>query len=218
MSSRSWLRVAQYAFAAVGILALGYCVSVWVAAKVFQYREGRSFAAKEAQAHSEARGKTSPPLLPPPKDGVVLGQLEIPRLHLSVLVVQGVDAGDLRRAAGHIPGTALPGHTGNVGIAAHRDTFFRPLRRIQRDDSIELNTLGKAYRYRVVSTNVVSPDDVQVLYPNGHDILTLVTCFPFDYIGSAPKRFVVRAERLPDAGHESVGRGKLPDAMGSQVP
>jgi len=113
------------------------------------------------------------------------------------MVVEGVDDSDLKRAVGHIPRTALPGDSGNVGIAGHRDTFFRPLRSIERDDTITVRTLHGAYRYRVVSMNVVRPEDIQVLYPTGRASLTLVTCFPFDYIGAAPKRFIVRAERAP---------------------
>ena len=112
------------------------------------------------------------------------------------MVVEGVDERDLKRAAGHIPGTALPGETGNIGIAAHRDTFFRPLRFIEKSDAITLRTLHGTYRYRVVSTKVVAPDDVQVLYPTGRDTLTLVTCFPFYYIGAAPHRFIVTARRV----------------------
>jgi sortase A len=131
-----------------------------------------------------------------PENGGVVGRLEIPRIGVSVMVVEGADDNDLKRAVGHIPGTALPGEPGNVGIAGHRDTFFRPLRSIQRDDTITLRTLQGAYRYRVVSTNVVRPEDIEVLYPTGRDCLTLVTCFPFDYVGSAPKRFIVRAERM----------------------
>lgn len=113
------------------------------------------------------------------------------------MVVEGVEDGDLKRAAGHIPGTAFPLDPGNVGIAGHRDTFFRPLRSIQRNDTIIVTTLQGAYRHRVVSTEVVGPEDIQVLDPTGRDTLTLVTCFPFDYVGPAPKRFIVQAERLP---------------------
>jgi sortase A len=133
-----------------------------------------------------------------PANHGVVGRLEIPRLGVSVMVVEGVDDSDLKRAVGHIPGTALPGESGNVGIAGHRDTFFRPLRSIQRDDTITVSSLQGAYRYRVVSTNVVSPKDVQVLDPTGRASLTLVTCFPFEYVGSAPKRFIVHAERGPE--------------------
>ena len=97
------------------------------------------------------------------------------------------------------PGTAFPGEPGNVGIAGHRDTFFRLLRSIQRNDAITVSTVRGIYRYRVATTKVVGPEDVQVLYPTGRDVLTLVTCFPFDYVGSAPKRFIVQAYRLPGA-------------------
>lgn len=120
----------------------------------------------------------------------------IPRVGISAEVIEGDDAADLKLAPGHIPGTALPGQHGNIGIAAHRDTFFRPLRFIRKGDLIGLTTLSGTYRYRVVSTQIVTPDDVQVLGPTKTDTLTLVTCYPFYYVGSAPKRFILRAEPL----------------------
>jgi sortase A len=94
---------------------------------------------------------------------------------------------------GHIPGTALPGEDGNIVLAAHRDTFFRPLRNIQKGDEIALTTWNGAFRYRVESIQVVGPDDVGVLQPTSLPTLTLVTCYPFYFVGSAPKRFIVRA-------------------------
>ena len=115
---------------------------------------------------------------------------------MSVAFVEGADTPELRHAAGHISGTALPGENGNTGIAAHRDTFFRPLRNARPNDVIRLTTHDGEYRYQVVSTKIVSPEDVSVLESDGNDILTLVTCYPFYFIGAAPKRFVVRAERL----------------------
>ena len=102
----------------------------------------------------------------------------------------------LRRAAGHISGTAFPGGPGNVGIAAHRDTYFRPLRNVRKDDVITLTTAAAEYRYRVVSTQVVEPGDTSVLDSSGDEVLTLVTCYPFYFIGSAPRRFIVRAQRI----------------------
>jgi sortase A len=126
----------------------------------------------------------------------LLGRIEIPRLGVSVVVVEGTGNVTLRQAAGHIEGTALPGQLGNVGIAAHRDTFFRPLRNIQNNDLITLATAQGEYRYRVVSTQVVNPDDVAVLDPDGNEILTLVTCYPFNFVGAAPERFIVRAARV----------------------
>lgn len=179
------------ALAAAGILLLGYCAFVLIEAKRFQARQESNF---ELQFHTPA-----PPLaLPRPRNGEMLGRLEIPRLGLSVMVVEGDDYDDLKVAAGHIPGTALPGRPGNTGIAAHRDTFFRPLRSIRQGDAIALDTLAGTYRYRVTSVKIVGPQDNQVLDPAGHDLLTLVTCYPFYYIGPAPKRFIVQAERLPD--------------------
>jgi sortase A len=125
----------------------------------------------------------------------LIGRIEIPSLGLSVMVIEGVDGRTLRRAAGHIPGTALPGQPGNVGISAHRDTFFRPLRKIQKNDMITFTTVLGDYRYRVMSTKVVNSRDVEVLSPRGNEALTLVTCYPFYFVGPAPKRFIVRAER-----------------------
>ncbi len=196
MSLRTGIRAAQHVFAAIAIVALGYCAAVWLDAKFFQARESRRF-------DHEAQLGNSPSTQPKAlrewqivRDGCPLGRLEIPRIGVSVMVVEGVENGDLKRAVGHIPGTSLPGEAGNVAIAGHRDTFFRPLRSIRRDDTIALRTANGVYRYRVVFTDVVVPRDVQVLYPTKDDALTLVTCFPFYYVGSAPRRFIVRAERL----------------------
>jgi sortase A len=168
-----------------------------VEARLYQATESRRF---DRELQSKLNNISMPPPGLPreavvPEEGGIVGRLEIPRIRISVMVVEGAESGDLERGAGHIPGTALPGERGNVGIAAHRDTFFRPLRSIRRDDTITVRTIAGAYCYRVVSTKVVTPEDVQVLYPTRRDSLTLVTCFPFDYVGSAPMRFIVRAER-----------------------
>ena len=129
-------------------------------------------------------------------DGGLIGLMKIPRLGLSVIVIEGTSTTTLRRAAGHIAGTSLPGQPGNIGVAGHRDTFFRSLQDIRRNDTITFTTLLGDYRYRVVSTEVVSPYDVAVLKPSSNEILTLVTCYPFDFVGPAPNRFIVRAVRL----------------------
>ena len=133
---------------------------------------------------------------PPAAADGLIGRIEIQRLGLSVIVVEGTTSTTLRRAVGHIPGTALPGQPGNVGISGHRDTFFRPLRNILQNDIITLTTLLGEFRYRVVSTRIVGPNDVAVLDPSQDEILTLVTCYPFYFVGSAPDRFIVRAERV----------------------
>ena len=100
-------------------------------------------------------------------------------------------------AVGHIPGTALPGESGNIGLAGHRDTFFRRLRDIRADDEIRVVTAGGTFSFRVEATNVVQPHDTWVLNATTEPTLTLVTCYPFSYIGSAPQRFIVKASAAP---------------------
>jgi sortase A len=109
------------------------------------------------------------------------------------MVVQGDSAAILRRAVGHLADTALPGESGNVVLAGHRDTFFRPLKLVQAGDAIILKTRVGDFEYLVDSTAVVLPSDVQVIQPTGGHTLTLITCFPFSYLGSAPDRFIVHA-------------------------
>jgi sortase A len=138
------------------------------------------------------------PAISPAARRSVIGRLAIPRLNLAVMVREGADEGTLSRAVGHIPGTALPGKAGNVGLAGHRDTFFRALRNIHPDDTIELETTAGTYRYLVQSTRIVTPRDVSVLKASGGETLTLVTCYPFYYVGSAPKRFIVHAALIQE--------------------
>jgi sortase A len=112
------------------------------------------------------------------------------------VVVEGVDKTSLRRAVGHIPRTALPGAAGNVGLAGHRDTFFRPLKDIKIEDEIQVSTLNGTFKYKVVSLRIVDPENVGVLAPSGENVLTLVTCYPFYFVGPAPKRWIVRAKQV----------------------
>lgn len=123
----------------------------------------------------------------------LVGRIEVPRLKLSVVAREGVDDGTLRVAAGHIPGTALPGEAGNSGFAAHRDTFFRPLKSVREGDEVVVTTPQGVYRYAVTGVSIVEPRDVSVLEASTDAVLTLVTCYPFEYLGNAPHRFIVRA-------------------------
>jgi sortase A len=189
--SRSALIWMQRVLFAGAVLLLGYCGFVVLDTWIFQARESAEL--ERFVPERPASGNLAIPAVGP---GGLIGRMEVQRLGVSVVVMEGTTDKTLRRAVGHIAGTALPGGPGNVGIAGHRDTFFRPLRKIQPDDIIKLTTLSGAYRYRVVFTKVVSPDDVAVLDPNGKEILTLVTCYPFYYVGSAPERFIVRAQRV----------------------
>lgn len=137
------------------------------------------------------------------------GRIEISTIGLAAMILEGIEEKTLRRAVGHFPGTALPGQPGNVALAGHRDTFFRALRNIRKDDEITLETLDGSYRYRVESAKVVDPEDTEVLDDSDDAVLTLVTCYPFAFVGSAPKRFVVRSILL---------RPALPKQPGSAQP
>ena len=127
--------------------------------------------------------------------GKPIGSIEIPRLGLSSLVLEGDDAAALLLGVGHLSDTPLPWHHGNTVLAAHRDTFFRPLAHIRKGDVIRFSTADAALEYVVKELKVVEPTAVEVLEPTSAATLTLITCFPFDYIGPAPQRFIVRAER-----------------------
>ena len=158
--------------------------------------------------------ETTPPPTPatstaaattPPRNGV-LGKLEISRLNLSAMVREGVDAHTLSESVGHVPSTALPGQAGNFALAAHRDTLFRALKDIRRDDIITFQTENQTFTYQVESTRVVKPTDVSVLNSDGGESLTLITCYPFYYVGSAPERFIVHARLLPETQITQISR------------
>jgi sortase A len=137
----------------------------------------------------------------PHRSGAVLGRFEVPRLHLSYVVLEGTDARTLDKSIGHVEGTANIGQPGNIGIAGHRNTHFRKLEWIRRDDEIRLSSSDAEFCYRVEWVRLFKPGDLEVLDPSHGPALTLVTCFPFEYVGAAPLRFVVRA--LPDENTRS---------------
>lgn len=128
----------------------------------------------------------------------MIGRIEIPDVGINALILEGVDKPELDRGVGHIPGTPLPGNRGNVSLAGHRDTHFRGLRSIQIGQAIRVTTDLGSHNYRVTATSVVAPEDIHVLDTSEADELTLVTCHPFTFIGAAPERFIVHAEKLPD--------------------
>jgi len=133
-----------------------------------------------------------------PAVGALVGRVDIRRVGVSAIVREGDDTATLQHAVGHIPDTALPGEPGNAGLAGHRDTFFRGLRNVRAGDRISVTTPAGVIDYVVRGTRIVDPDDVSVLNPTEPQTLTLVTCYPFYYIGSAPRRFIVHAERTSD--------------------
>jgi len=151
-------------------------------------------------------GSTPTPAAHAPAAGTVLGRLEAPSVKLSTVVLEGSDDGTLSRGSGHIEDTPMPGQPGNVGIAGHRDTTFRALRNIHVGDPLDYKTADRVYRYRISKTMIVGPDDVYVLDPTAEPALTLVTCYPFEFIGHAPRRFIVRADLIgEEARAESAG-------------
>ena len=126
-------------------------------------------------------------------EGTPVGILRIPKIGMVVPVNAGTGTKELLRGAGLLTGSALPGSSGNVAIAAHRDSFFRGLKDVAVSDVIELDTLGQKRLYRITSLKVVEPTDVEVLADVGEPVLTLITCYPFYFVGHAPQRFIVRA-------------------------
>jgi sortase A len=166
--------------------------------QAYENRELDAILQSAPQRPDAARSAFTAVTRPRPVQGSIIGRLEIPRLGVSTVVRAGDDARTLQLAVGHIPGTALPGDAGNVGLAGHRDTFFRKLSDVRPDDEIRLVTREGTFRYLVERTNVVEPSDVWVLDATEHPALTLVTCYPFTYVGTAPQRFIVRAA-LDDA-------------------
>jgi len=194
------LRWVEYLFLGLGVLALGVCALVYFQARFYQAREGRQFGGAKPSIVIPSLRPHPIPLRLSVRDGSPLSRLDIPRLGISVVVVEGVTTRDLRLGLGHIPGTAFPDEFGNVGIAGHRDTFLRQLRKIRAHDLITLTTLAGSYQYSVDWTRVVKPRDVAVLDPVEDPILTIVTCYPFYWVGSAPERFIVRAKQTGRSG------------------
>lgn len=174
-------------------------------------REQSPFGFLVGAAPAKRSVRTSAPGAEPtitrPAEGALLGRVEIGRLNLSAIVREGVDAKTLSNAVGHVPSTALAGQVGNFAIAAHRDTLFRALKDIKQDDIVTFQSSTGTYSYKVVATKIVTPSDVSVLRSDGGGIippqeaggnrlLTMITCYPFYYVGAAPKRFIVEAEMV----------------------
>jgi sortase A len=192
----------------VGIACIGLYCGDWLQRTIYQENASRDFDRAKAQSSDVSMADQPIPLrtagakrgisVPPRRAsaGAVIGRLSLPRLHLTAMVREGVDSKTLRIAAGHIPSTALPGQPGNVGVAGHRDTLFRGLKDVRTNDEILFATIHGDYIYKVESLRIVTPNNVGVLAVSSEDVLTLVTCYPFYYVGNAPRRFIVRARQV----------------------
>lgn len=200
MNVRSTVRKCSYVLLFAGAAILIGCGLLAVQTRTYQTRKAQQFAAELQRAKTISRPNHTDEIAlanPVIKAGSVLGELEIPRIGIKTLILEGDDLGVLRLGAGHIPGTTMPGAPGgNIGIAAHRDTYFRPLKDIRATDVIIVKSLTGVHKYAVQFTEVVPPSDVGVLDDSGRSMLTLVTCYPFYFVGPAPKRFIVRATAL----------------------
>jgi sortase A len=183
---RAWVSVwLEWLLLGIGIGCLG----------VFAYEtvEARRFQADRAAEFSRAAVVRAPMTV---RAGGLVGMLDVPRLKLTTPVIEGDDDTTLKRAVGHLPDTPLPWQDGNSAFAGHRDGLFRPLKNIKVGDEILFRTPRDSFRYRVTATSIVEPGDVTVLEDRGHRSLTLITCYPFYYVGNAPQRFIVHATRV----------------------
>jgi len=195
----------------IGCAALGYCAFIWGRAQYDQAQGNRmvdrgQFEAKLPSIDHRPSDPRQSDVKVRPAAGSLVGRIEIPRLKLSAVIFEGTDDGTLDRGVGHLAGTATPGENGNLVLAGHRDTFFRPLKKIREGDEIDVTGPEGVSRYKVEFTQIVAPEATEVLRSTGGATLTLITCYPFRYIGNAPDRFIVRGQKVDkEAGnHENV--------------
>jgi sortase A len=204
MRESSTSRVARWLeiwFWAMGCLALGYCAFLWGRA---QYDQAEGKWALEHTLPGDPMTMGGSSRRPPNSaEGGLVGRIDIPRLDVSAVVFEGTSDDTLARGVGHLRGSAGPGERGNLVLAGHRDTFFRELRNIRQGDEVNIMGPEGEFEYRVESTAIVEPDRTEVLKPGDGSTLTLITCYPFRYIGNAPQRFIVRATKIGEARHSS---------------
>jgi len=198
------------------LLVAGLTLGAWSLAAVLQARFYATLPVPEPVAMLPGDAGTSRPARTSPNRGSWVARLEAPTIGLAATVLEGSDEAMLARAAGRIEDTAMPGDAGNVGIAGHRDTTFRPVRELTAGDPLRLTTTDRILEYRVTSTTIVNPEDVWVLDPTDVPTLTLVTCYPFTYIGHAPQRFIVKAELISEVAR-GPGTGR-PGPAGTAEP
>jgi LPXTG-site transpeptidase (sortase) family protein len=206
------LRRVEIGLWATGALLLTAAVGVRADAGLYQWRAERELGelARTAPAIAAPAPERQGPPRPALAEGTPLARLVVPRLDLEAVVAEGIGRAVLSRAVGRVPASARPGEHGNLALAAHRDTFFRPLERIRVGDRVRVERPDGVDEYQVEWTAVVEPSDVSVLADTPEATLTLVTCYPFDYVGPAPDRFVVRARRLDGGSVVADARRDVP--------
>jgi sortase A len=178
---------------ASGALLIALCVAWYVDGHIWQARLSERLRALDPHASTRwLAGDAAATRREAERTGLV-GRIEIPRLGVSTIVLEGTSGRALRRGVGHVERTAFPGERGNVGLAGHRDTYFGALGDITKGDRVRLVTPDGTFEYRVKSITIVTPDRVDVLAATDAPTLTLVTCYPFQWVGPAPRRFVIHA-------------------------
>jgi sortase A len=208
MTRHSALRWLERGLLAAGVGLAAWCAVVLVEA---QFHNSLTVSAPLTVTQTVLPGDSGTPARQPastaaPATGTLLGRLAAPSVNMSTTVLEGSDDATLSRGSGHIEDTPFPGQPGNVGIAGHRDTTFRPLRHIRVGDPLEFTTADRLYRYRISKAFIVGPDDVYVLDPTDQPTLTLVTCYPFEFVGHAPRRFIVQAQLVGEEARAGSGR------------
>lgn len=205
------LRLCERLMYGLAAILLGWVAYQLAAAQWFQHAQGKRLdqmlrstphAAVTYDAGGAFRAVAARAAI---QRGDPVGRLELERVGLAVILSEGVEESTLARAVGHLPGTALPGEAGNTVFAGHRDTFFRPLRRARVGDLLRITTPDGVFSYRIEARYIVPPDRVDLIASTGRPTLTLVTCYPFEYVGAAPLRYVLRAELRSD-GATSASR------------
>ena len=188
------------------LLGIGLGLGIWCGAVLLEAHFVANMPvpdpAKRA-ASVPATGVLPAPAIP--AGGSWVAKLDAPSVQLSATVLEGSDDATLARGAGHIEDTAFPGQPGNIGIAGHRDTTFRAVRDLHLGDPLELTTIDSVYRYRITRTFIVRPEDVYVLDPGDRPMLTLVTCYPFTFIGHAPNRYIIQAVLIEQMARTTAG-------------
>jgi sortase A len=215
MILRPSLRWVDSGLLVIGLVLVGMWLKSYGEAHAFQNAQSRALdtAVREAEESENSSAVTPVNRVVAPAVYPGIGRIEIPRLGISAMIDQGVNREALQHAVGHIPSTAEPGQPGNVALAGHRETFFRALGSVRRNDLIRIETVHGTYNYRVAWNAVVNPQRTDLLAPTDAQSLTLVTCYPFHCIGPAPKRFVVRATLIDPLAHSSGSLGAIRNTL-----
>jgi len=205
------MRYLSWLFIVIGVLLAGYGAYDYYSARIAQHEAAQEWTSTPPPAADDSEAPVpdkSPgdaqPYFDPYRHGDTVAKLILPHLNTPLYVVEGTDQKALRKGPGHMPGTALPGVEGNCVIAGHRDTHFRALQAIRPGDEVEIETKYGKFRYKVEGSEIVLPTNVKSLYPTRKGVLHLVTCYPFEYVGHAPKRMVIEAVLMHPQSDDQV--------------